>query len=76
MNSNSSSRTSELIINVTDDLRLALSALENSDRWRGSENLLIRFLTSNVNQNGFNGRVFNLNSNEWNTLYNYLKNVL
>lgn len=76
INSASGSRTSELIINVTDDLRLALSSLENSDKWRGSENLLIRFLTLNANQNGFNGRIFNLSSNEWNTLYNYLINVL
>ena len=76
INTNSNSRTSELIINVTDDLQLALSALENSDKWRGSEDLFIRFLTSNVNQNGFNGRVFNLTSNEWNTLYDYLNNVL
>jgi mono/diheme cytochrome c family protein len=76
INSNSNSSTSELLINVTDDLHLALSALENSGKWRGSENLLIRFLTTNVNQNGFNSSVFNLTSKEWSTLYNYLKNVL
>jgi mono/diheme cytochrome c family protein len=72
----SNSRTSQLLNNVTDNLRLALAALVNSDKWRGSEELLIKFLTSNVNQNGFNGRVFNLTSNEWNTLYNYLNDVL
>jgi mono/diheme cytochrome c family protein len=73
---NTNSRTSQLLKNVTDDLQLALSALENSNQWRGSEDLLIKFLTTNVNQNGFNGKIFNLNSDEWNTLYNYFNNVL
>lgn len=66
----------ELLNYVTDNLRLAYSALENSDKWRGSQDLFVRFLTANVNQNGFNGKIFNLNNEEWNTLYNYLNNAL
>ncbi len=76
VNENPGSKTSQLILAVTDDLQLALSALENSNKWRGSEDLFIKFLTTNVNQNGFNGKIFNLSSDEWNTLYNYLNNIL
>jgi mono/diheme cytochrome c family protein len=76
VNENPGSKTSQLILAVTDDLQLALSALENSNKWRGSEDLFIKFLTANVNQNGFNGKIFNLSSDEWNTLYNYLNNIL
>ena len=61
---------------VTDNLKLAYSALENSDKWRGSQDLFVRFLTTNVIQNGFNGKIFNLINEEWNTLYNYLNNAL
>jgi mono/diheme cytochrome c family protein len=76
INTNTGSKTSQLFKIVTDDLQLSLSALENSNKWRGSEELFIKFLTANVNQNGFNGKIFNLSSDEWNTLYNYLNNIL
>jgi mono/diheme cytochrome c family protein len=73
---NRNSHASILIENVTDDLQLALSALENSNKWRGSEYSFIKFLTINVNQNGFNGNIFNLKSEEWNMLFNYFNNLL
>lgn len=76
INTNQGSKSSQLLMSVIDDLQLAISALENSDKWRGSEDLFIKFLTANVNQNGFNGKIFILNSDEWNTLYNYLNNIL
>ena len=61
---------------VTSDLQLALSALSNTNSWRANEDSFIKFLTMNVNQNGFNGKIFNLRSDEWNLLYNYLRNLL
>lgn len=65
-----------LFKNITIDKQLALSALANSDRWRTSEASFISFITSNVNQNGFNGRIFNLSNSEWSELYDYLKNII
>lgn len=76
INSRLGDETSQLLKSVTDDLQLAISALENSNKWRGSEDLFINFLTINVNQNGFNGKIFNLNSDEWESLYNYLNSIL
>jgi hypothetical protein len=73
----SESDPSAMVLNdVTNNLQLAFSALTNSENWRGNKDALILFLTSNVNQNGFNGRIFNLNQNEWSSLYNYLSNIL
>jgi hypothetical protein len=66
----------KLFNNVTSDKVLALSALLNSDEWQSNENSLIKFLTDNVNQNGFNGNIFNLSNAEWSRLYSYLKSVL
>jgi mono/diheme cytochrome c family protein len=76
VNSNPRRKTSQLIKTVTYNLKLALSALENSDKWKGSEDLFKNHLKINIYQNGFNSKIFNLNSDEWNTLYNYLNNVL
>ena len=56
--------------------KVALSSLINSDKWKQSGNNLFHFLTINANQNGFNGRVFNLSDSELNSLYNYLRQIL
>lgn len=61
---------------VTDNNQLAVSALLNSNEWKAGESSLLNFLTLNVNQNGFNGKIFNLTDAELNELYNYLKSVL
>jgi mono/diheme cytochrome c family protein len=74
--SNGSVPSAILLNDVTNNLQLAFSALTNSENWRGNKDALILFLTSNVNQNGFNGRIFNLDQNEWSSLYNYLSNIL
>ena len=73
---NDVNHTAKLLNYITGNLQLAFSALANSDNWRGNKNALIIFLTSNVNQNGFNGRIFYLNEDEWSSLYNYLNNIL
>jgi len=61
---------------VAADKKLAVSSLALSENWKESENEFINFLALNVNQNGFNGRIFNLSDDELNLLYNYIKNLL
>jgi mono/diheme cytochrome c family protein len=74
---NDDSDPSAMLLNdVTSNLQLAFSALLNSDTWRGNKEALVLFLTDNVNQNGFNGRIFSLDQNEWSSIYNYLNNML
>jgi mono/diheme cytochrome c family protein len=73
---NSGNSSADLFKDVTSDCKLALSALLNSNSWNANKNTFEHFVTINVNQNGFNGRVFNLTSGQWEVLYNYLsKNI-
>ncbi len=74
--SNENDPSVKLLNYITSNLQIAFSALSYSDTWRGNKDALILFLTNNVNQNGFNGRIFNLSQNEWSSLYNYLNNLL
>lgn len=74
--SNQNNQSTKLFNYLTDNKKLALSSLINSDIWKKSENSFTEFLTLNINQNGFNGRVFNLSESERNLLYNYFKQIL
>ncbi|MEJ2494010.1 MAG: cytochrome c [Ignavibacteriaceae bacterium] len=73
---NSSSGSVKLLTRVTGDLHLAISSLVNSNSWKKNESTFVEFLTINVNQNGFNGILFNLNDSEWDTLYNFLVKII
>jgi len=66
----------KLLEYIVDDEKLAITSLLISNSWKASENSFISFLTLNVNQNGFNGRVFNLSESDRNELHNYLKQML
>ena len=76
INNDKTNPTSKLFNYICNDEKLALSSLINSNNWRGSNANLFNFLTLHVNQNGFNGRVFNLSDNELSALYNYLNKNL
>lgn len=71
-----SSTGSSLFKQVTSNKDRALAILLNSDSWKNNEQEFINIIVNNVNQDGFNGRVFNLTDSEWNELYNYLKGVI
>jgi len=58
---------------ISENKKLAVSSLLNSNSWKVSEKSFISFLTLNLNQNGFNGRAFNLSESDINALFNYLK---
>ena len=76
MINNSHNSSAVLFKDVTSDSKLALSSLIKSDSWNANRNSFEHFVTSNVNQNGFNGRVFNLTNKQWDELYSYLKNLI
>jgi mono/diheme cytochrome c family protein len=65
----------DLFTEITSNKERALTILLNSDNWRNNEQEFIDIIVNNVNQDGFNGRVFNLSDSEWNELYNYLKSI-
>ncbi len=67
---------SSLFKNITSNKDKALTVLVNSESWKNNEREFINIIVNNVNQDGFNGRVFNLSDAEWNELFNYLKGVI
>jgi mono/diheme cytochrome c family protein len=73
---NRTKQSSKLFIYIVDNRKLAVSALVNSNKWKNNVSSFVSFITINVNQNGFNGRVFNLNDEEWVLLYNYLNKII
>jgi hypothetical protein len=67
---------STLFKEITSNKEKALTVLLNSGSWRNNEQEFINIIVNNVNQDGFNGKVFNLSDAEWNELFNYLKGVI
>lgn len=56
--------------------RIALSFLTKNSGWKQNEGTFINLIVNNVNQNGFNGSVFNLKNDEWNSLYNLMLKLI
>lgn len=65
-----------LLNEVISDKNLAISSLLVSDEWQGSTGAFEKFISVNINQNGFNGRFFSLSDAEMNGLFNYLSKAL
>ncbi|MEO8398398.1 MAG: cytochrome c [Ignavibacteriaceae bacterium] len=63
---------SKIFNKVTNDKMRALTLLGNANGWKQNENKFISSIVNTANQNGFNGEVFELNSSDWNILYNYM----
>jgi mono/diheme cytochrome c family protein len=66
----------KLFKNVTTNEFKALAILSNSSDWRTNEQSFINLVVNEVHQDGFNEKVFNLNGNEWDTLYRYLSKYM
>ncbi len=73
---NDKSTGSSLFTEITSNKDRAITILLNSGSWKNNEQEFINIIVNNVNQDGFNGRVFNLSDSEWNELFNYLKGVI
>jgi mono/diheme cytochrome c family protein len=54
---------------VVKNKNIAVSFLIKNENWKQNKNIFINLVTNNVNQNGFNGKVFNLNNSDWDSLY-------
>jgi mono/diheme cytochrome c family protein len=63
------------LLNTNDPVK-ALTSLSNTPNWKLSEDSFVKSVIANVNQNGFNGSVYNLSRSEWTVLYNFLNQIL
>jgi hypothetical protein len=61
---------------VSKDSKIALSFLLKNESWKGSLSDFINLVVNNVNQNGFNGSVFNLKNDEWLSLHNFMLKLI
>jgi hypothetical protein len=66
----------KLFMYIVDNKQLALSLMINSNTWKTSDQTFLKFVSLNVNQNGFNSKVFDLTDSDRNLLFSYLKQIL
>jgi len=62
----------EIFSKVTKDKMKALITLSNSKDWHKNEDAFVDVIVNNINQDGFNGNVYDLSKSDWNTFYNYM----
>jgi len=61
---------------VVKNKKVALSFLSKNPGWKLNESAFVNLVVNNVNQNGFNGSVFNLKNEEWNSLYSLMLKLI
>ncbi len=76
INNNLNDAGAKLFKHVTANEFKALTILSNSSDWRTNEQSFINLVVNEVHQDGFNEKVFNLNSDQWDTLYRYLNKYM
>ena len=67
---------SQLFDKIVKDKLKALTVLDNSTEWHNNKQRFIKVIVNEVGQDAFNGNVFNLTSNQWDILYNYLNKYI
>jgi len=65
-----------LLENIVDNERLALSSLIHSNKWKINQNAFLNFVVINSNYNGFNSEIINLSDSDRILLFNYLNQLL
>lgn len=57
---------------ITNNELNALTELSRNTDWKLNENSFVSMIVNNVNEDGFNSRVFELSNSQWNSLYNFI----
>ena len=66
----------EIFKKVTKNPDLVITSLINSQVWKNDKSKFVSLVVDNVNQDGFNDKIFSLNDSQWNLLYNYMNKLL
>ncbi len=66
------SKLKDLFYYVTNNQYTAVVMLNSDKSWKNSKQLFIDLIVSDVNDNGFNGKIFQLTSDQWDGLYSLL----
>lgn len=62
----------EIFEKVTNDQLAAITTLNADLSWKKDQKLFVEIIVNDALNNGFNGPVFQLSSEQWSTLYNFL----
>ena len=73
--STDSPKGAEIFYNVTNDKMKALVTLNNSTDWHKNQQVFIDIIINNINNDGFNDKVFDLSKNDWSTFYGYMNKL-
>jgi mono/diheme cytochrome c family protein len=76
VNENKNDKGAVLLKENSNDLKKVITSLFNYRNWTEGENQFISFVNNYTVQKGFKSTVTQLNSDEWNVLYQYLKNLI
>ncbi len=76
LNKNNSENGVNIFNKVVKNKNIAFSFLTKNPQWKQNENTFVNLIVNNVNQNGFNGNVFNLGNDEWSSLYNLMTKII
>jgi mono/diheme cytochrome c family protein len=63
---------SKIFDNIAKNKLDALTSLDGNTNWVKDENAFVNIIVNNVNQNGFNEKVFLMSKDDWNTFYRYM----
>jgi mono/diheme cytochrome c family protein len=74
--SNDNSDGAAIFKKVTKDQEAALTSLINSSDWKKDKSKFVNLIVNNINQDGFNDKIFFLNDSQWNIFYNYMNNII
>lgn len=73
---NDNSPGAVLLKSLSSDLSRTIVSLVSDQSWASNESVFINYVSTNPIQKGFKGRVDDLTSEEWSTLYGYLRSVI
>lgn len=73
---NKDKHNAKLFSQITNDEKLALTSLINSNYWKTNSDAFFKFVMINSTYDGFNSEIINLSFVDRNLLYNYLNELL
>ncbi len=62
----------QIFSRVTNNKIKAITSLNDNTNWLKNEDGFVNTIVNNVNQNGFDGKIYLLTKDNWNTLYRYM----
>jgi mono/diheme cytochrome c family protein len=66
----------QLLKRASSDIEKSITALVNDKSWTVSEGIFVTFISTNPLQKGFKARIDDFTSEEWSTLFGYLRNII